>query len=205
MEMVVNSMKNYTTLHSLPISLLRQYVFCPRIPYYSELLGFNSNEPLWTEQGQKFHSDIESLIKRRLPSKFGLANPRFEKRMNVVSFELNLHGIVDYTFYNDEYVVPIEFKISGNKPTRGQELQLLAYGYALSEMKNLNFERGYFLFGNNKKPYSVFPSEEKKKDIIKIVNQIKNDQITMLLPESAASINKCTQCEFLNLCNDRNF
>ncbi|MCC5816494.1 MAG: CRISPR-associated protein Cas4 [Leptospira sp.] len=198
-------MKNSSTLHSIPISLLRQYIFCPRIPYFSEILGYRMQEPIWTEQGQSFHSELEKLIIRRIPEKFGFNNPSMEKRVNVVSEQLGLNGIVDFIFYNDTYVVPIEFKISGKKPTRGQELQLLAYGYALEEMKGLQFERGYFVMGSSKKPIAVFPNDFKRDEIINIRSSILQTYETMLMPESPASIHKCTQCEYLNLCNDRNF
>lgn len=205
MVMEANLMKNFSISPSIPISLLRQYIFCPRIPYFSELLGYKMQAPIWTEQGQDFHLDMEKLILRRIPTKYGMTNPKTQKRVNVISEKLELHGIVDFIFYNDKYVVPVEFKISGIKPSKGQELQLLAYGYALEEMKGLTFERGYFVMGSNKKPFPVFPSESKFNEVLSIKKLIIGDQATMLMPESSASISKCTQCEYLNLCNDRNF
>jgi CRISPR-associated exonuclease Cas4 len=205
MGMVLNSMKNYTISHSIPISLLRQYIFCPRIPYFSEILGYRIQEPLWTEQGQNFHVEMENLILRRIPGKFGFSKSNNKKRVNVISEKLGLNGIVDLIFFNDQYVVPVEFKTSGKKPTKGQELQLLAYGYALEEMKGLQFERGYFVMGRAKKPIPVFPSESKREEIIAIRDSILRNYETMLMPDSSASMLKCTQCEYLNLCNDRNF
>jgi CRISPR-associated exonuclease Cas4 len=162
-------------------------------------------QPLWTEQGQDFHVELEKQILRRIPKKFGFTNPYKQKRVNVISEKLGLNGIVDFIFYNEQYIVPVEFKISGKKPTKGQELQLLAYGYALEEMKNLKFERGYFVMGNGKIPIPVFPIESKRQEIINIQSEILRTYDTMLMPESAASLHKCTQCEYLNLCNDRNF
>jgi CRISPR-associated exonuclease Cas4 len=56
--------------YSLPISLIRQYCFCPRIPYFQELLKLNPKRPQWVKQGEKLHQQQQKVFKHRVKQNY---------------------------------------------------------------------------------------------------------------------------------------
>ncbi len=197
-------LKNETTLsYSLPISLLRQYCFCPRIPYYLELLQIKPSAPLWVQQGGEFHVTMENLLPRRTLHQFGLEGAEIRKNFNVKSERLRIHGILDFLLIADNAVVPLEIKTGSGSPTRGQVMQLAAYGFAAEEMLNKLFSFGFLINGKKGKNYRIERTSELEKDVEITIYNLNRDLHAMLLPESAAKASQCAQCEFISFCNDR--
>ena len=58
---------------SLPVSYIRQFCFCPRIPFLSVFLEIKPPSPLWVQDGVDFHEKAAMLQKRRKLSKFNLS------------------------------------------------------------------------------------------------------------------------------------
>ena len=58
---------------NLPVSMLRQYCFCPRIPYFYIARNITPVEKEWMSQGIEEHKRQEMLSKRRNLSRFGIS------------------------------------------------------------------------------------------------------------------------------------
>lgn len=188
---------------SVPISLLRQLHFCPRIVYFHEFMGMQPPEPLWVQQGSKHHDELEGLIKRRKMERFGLENARLQTRKSVESRTWRIHGIADALLESDTEVAPLEFKLGGKRPGRGHLVQLMAYGMASSEMTGKVFKQGFFLFGRKATPIRVANTADNRalfERSVKLLHQILTEG---LMPDSSATAHQCGQCEYLNHCNDR--
>ena len=136
--------------YSLPISTLRQMAFCPRIPYFNQILGLQIKYPIWTNQGIEFHKSMESLSKRRSLERFNLLATTKIYRANVSSTKLMMHGIADLILISSNSVYPVEFK-SNTSLTKGTVAQLIAYGIAAEETYGKKFSLGLILgSGHNK-------------------------------------------------------
>ena len=190
--------------YSLPISLIRQYCFCPRIVYFQELLKLNPPRPQWVKQGEKLHKNQQKVFKHRTLKRFGLENALQEFDVFVSSDTLNLHGIVDSILLNTTNVYPLEFKLPGLRPMQGQILQLVAYGILLAEKYNLLCEKGFILYEAKGKTQVIKFNKKQAQQVKNIRNKIFNDLEKSYLPDSPATKFQCTQCEYLNHCNDRN-
>ena len=64
-----------TEYSDLPISLLRQYCFCQRIPFLILVRGLTPPRGAWVSRGIDFHMAMNKLMKRRDLSRFGLTPP----------------------------------------------------------------------------------------------------------------------------------
>ena len=184
--------------------MLRQYAFCPRIPYYRFLLGQKNRSTVWMKQGEELQLRLEELLKRRKLSRFGMEGAKLRHRVSLESEILPLHGIADTILLSESEVVPLEIKLAGGAPTRGQKLQLLAYGLLAAEKYDRKFEQGYFLFG--KKAGHVFTlknTDELQADLKRVITGISDMMQAMSKPDSPASMAQCVQCEHLLECNDR--
>lgn len=191
------SMESY----SLPVNLIRQWCFCPRVVYYRELLNMVTIEPLWSIQGTNFHGREQQLFRRRNLTRFCLLEGKKRYSQNLKSSRLQLHGIADLLIETENSIHAIEFKCS-RVVKYAHRLQLCAYAMLAEE----NFEKPAgqaFILTENNRTYEVVVDSDLRSDVLKTRDEI----FTMLnkggKPSSSATVHQCTQCEYINNCNDR--
>ncbi len=191
-----------SSYESIPVSLIRQWCYCPRVVYYLELLNLKTEQPLWVKQGREFQQSEEEHWQRRNLSRFKLrAGSKF---FNVVlkCDELGMHGIADMVIDTEFLVYPVEFKLSPSPCKRGDVLQLTAYAMLLPKIFLKPSEKGYFVGGGNILHTVAFDSE-KRAEVISVVATIRKMLTLGKKPDSSASVYQCSACEYINYCNDR--
>ena len=195
-----------TDSFSVPVSLLRQYAFCPRIPFFYLIRNLHPPFRPWVKQGLGFHEKTQMLAKRRNLSRFGLAGAfTLEADVALKSETLHLHGICDAVLtLASGQMVPLEFKMKENcNLFYGSDLQLTAYAMLLEELRGQPVPFGFLLFGSKGKTLRIEFSEEIREKVRVITQKILTDCEEALMPSTAASDKQCSQCEYLNFCNDR--
>ena len=189
-------------LSNIPVNLIRQWCYCPRVVYYMELSKVAFHRPIWVQQGEKFHESEKQLWKRRNLSRFSLEKGKIYHNLTMKSEELGLHGIVDMAIETDTAVYPVEFKISANSKKRGDQLQLSAYAMLLEQHFSKPSVVG-FLAGTGKVLHTININEKNRQAVIDTVKKIRQMLKRGLKPESSASLAQCCVCEYINFCNDR--
>ena len=189
--------------YNLPVHLLRQYCFCPRIPYFLEVLDLPVTRPLWVRQGSLFHERQALLSKYRKLKRFGLDDAQMHFHPDLNSEEWRLHGVADLVLETVQHVYPVEFKTSFSSMSRGAIIQLIAYGEMSAEKWRKNFSKGFLLYADKGKVKEIHYNEAARHSLKKINGQVREILMTEQIPDSAASFSQCSQCEFLNYCNDR--
>src|SRR5437762_14071357 len=74
---------------------LKQFAYCPRIPFYQHVMGFNGKPTYKMQQGKIAQSAIEALEKRRRLREYGLSNGIRHFGISVVSNALGIAGKLD--------------------------------------------------------------------------------------------------------------
>ncbi|MGC8769717.1 MAG: CRISPR-associated protein Cas4 [Brevinematia bacterium] len=190
-------------MFEIPISLIRQYTFCPRIPYFI-LLGFgHPAEPLWVRQGSELHKESVHLFLRRTLVKFGLEKAEKKFYVKVYSKRYGLIGEIDMVLNDGKFIYPVEFKTYGHKPEKSHILQLTAYGICLEEVTGLSFKTGFIAYRDQNKVHRIDVDEKYRFKVIKITENIRKDLEKCIHPDTSATANQCVQCEWINFCNDR--
>ena len=115
-------------MYKLPIHLIRQYLFCPRVVYFLEVLAIPKAVPIWVKEGSEHHKAQEKLFKKRTLARFGLENTEFKQNISLNHKDFNFYGICDALIISSTNVYPVEIKLHGTKPTKAQKMQLIAYG-----------------------------------------------------------------------------
>lgn len=194
-----------TKLFNVPVSMLRQYCFCPRIPFFYLLRGLQPSAPPWTKQGDHYHRREVMLEKRRKLSRFGVSQENFRiiHEVKLYNADLGFHGICDAVIFAGEQIVPLEFKIAEAKPERGAILQLTAYAMLLEAREKRPIPKAFVLYGSRGKTLEVQITTEQKSAVMNVADTIRNSCDSALLPATTASDRQCSQCEFLNFCADR--
>ena len=101
----------------IPISLIRQYIFCPRIVYYNLLTNIKPIYPRQVSLGNEYHTLQDRLSKNRKFKKLNIKYDEFVLNKCIENKDLNICGIVDLAFLSKDEVTPIEFKFINTKKT----------------------------------------------------------------------------------------
>lgn len=187
---------------ALPISYLRQYLFCPRIPWFKMVEAFEPPMPSWVEQGKRWHQQQPALQKKRVLQ--GLHMPS-EHKPNawLESRRYGFYGYADEVISNDQQAVVVEYKHDKRPPTAAQRLQLVAYLICLQEHYQNHEIWGVLYKGDGKKQYRVDIRAEDTERTIQVAQAIRTNSQSHLLPDSSAQAAQCDQCQYLRYCNDR--
>ncbi len=188
---------------SIPLHLLRQYLFCPRIPYFTELIGIKPKSPLWVHQGTTHHTREFKRFDRRDLSKFGIAEPKLHFNVSLISTDLRVHGVADAVIIGPHEGAILEFKIERRSIHRGALLQLVGYSLVAEEMFKIPFKKGFFIFEHHNKSVEVKIDEQLRNEFTQALNKLRCMLDLSFIPVSSATEAQCGQCEFIQYCNDR--
>lgn len=196
-------MTSFDGMDSLPISLMRQFVFCPRIPWYIQNIDRDFKHPLWVEQGKAHEERREALMQKRPLFKAHQKSGYSQKfDVHVSNADLKIHGRVDVVLETKFETIPVEIKMRAQKPTRGHVLQLVGYALCLDN-RNFPVSRGIIITGQRQRRYEVPITENLKAEFLSVLEKLRATVNEPFLPHSSASIAKCLQCEYQNQCQDR--
>lgn len=187
---------------SIPINLIRQWCYCPRVVFYQELLTMAVKRPRWVQQGSDFHQHEEKLWRRRDLSRFNLESGERYHNLSLASKKLGLHGIADMGIETEDQVFAIEFKLTAHAQKRGDVLQLTAYAMLMEEHFKKTAKVG-IIVGKGKKLYKISMTNTLREAVIDTAHKIRQMLLRGLKPESDATVTQCCNCEYLNHCNDR--
>ncbi|GIX41410.1 MAG: hypothetical protein KatS3mg129_1143 [Leptospiraceae bacterium] len=188
----------------LPISFFREFFFCKRIPYFYFRNINNESKALFYKQGVEFQIEKIKNLKKRLIKNLNFPDGKLYYNKNVFSNNYKIYGICDLFIETTDNIYPVEIKILTKRVRKGHIFQVYAYGLCLEEMLNKTFNKGFLLYGKRAKIYYIERNKELDEEFKNIYNKILELICMNYLPSSSATIHQCAQCEFLNLCNDRN-
>lgn len=196
-----------TNCFNLPVSFIRQFCFCRRIPYLQIGVGINPPKAGWVSKGIDMHLEIDRLMQRRNLSRLGIDGEYdLMQEVSLCSEKLKMHGVCDgYVQSKDgRIIIPFEIKSNVNASLgRGEVLQLCAYSMLLEEKLGVFINVGMLLYGKRSKLVKVIISPELRNQVLNIVKKIEEDICVGIMPDTDATEAKCAQCEFFNFCADR--
>lgn len=192
---------------SIPVSMLRQYCFCPRIPYFYLVRQLPAVEQPWVKIGLDEHKRQELLLKRRNLSRYGIngeSNWKIFNNVELYSESLCMHGICDSVVQSSEGTFILEFKNSESVSSNlGARIQLAAYSMLYEQKYDCEIKKGFIIYGAKAKTFEVSIDSTIRTKVINTRNCIIESTSKGHIPSSSASENKCSQCEFFNFCSDR--
>lgn len=190
-------------ISTLPVSIIRQHCFCPRIPVFLEIYKLHPATPLWVKEGLSYHEKREKLSKYK-PFKTIFSeknNIKFSQYLK--SEKYRIHGIIDCLILKQDEIIPVEFKIKFNSSNKGSIIQLCAYSLIITEQYKQNINYGYIISEKYAKISNIIFSNEIQKQTLKKIDEVFQNLNSGLLPHSSATEAQCSQCEYINYCNDR--
>lgn len=198
-------MPNKQTHDMIKVTDIKQYVYCPRIIYYTYVMPVEKKISFKMEYGREQHLELDRLEKRRRFASYGFSEGKRIFHLSVASERLGLIGIIDMVIeaYNDRMKAyyPVEFKNTSNRLQLNHKYQLTAYAMLLEEWCEKPVSGG-FIYTIPSKDIKLLPITQDMKDYVKrIIGAIHHIVQDESYPE-VRSLKRCRDCEYKNYCAD---
>ena len=123
----------------LPISLVAEYVYCPRSAWLSHNAGtFRANE--YTVDGELIHRRVHTTGSNQREGR------KQFRRVSLFSRRLGLIGYADLVEQEGDHYYPVEFKRGKSRNRQTHRVQLCAQALCLEEMLHQQIATAYMYY-----------------------------------------------------------
>lgn len=183
----------------LSVSDVKQYLYCPRIPYFQHVMPVPRPVTYKMKHGTLQHIELDRLEKRRGLRSYGLRTGERLFHLAVSSPALELHGILDlvirYEVEGETRYLPDEFKYQEGRVYTNVKYQLTAYAMMLEEQYQTSISEGFVYFIPTKSFRRVTITEEMRTHVRHTLSAIRRMFQTESFP-APLSRSRCTDCEY---------
>ncbi len=203
-------------LLTLTATDVRQWVYCPRIVYYTYCLKVKRPVTYKMEEGTLQHERVTELEARRTLRSYGLRREdeaHREFRVALYSARLGLSGLLDMAIVTPHEIIPVEYK--DNTPAHSlqgkqavpvvaltHKYQLTAYALLAEEKFGKPVRRGFVHYIPTKQSREVLITAEMRAHVVDIQGEIRRMLANEGLPAPTPQRARCRECEFRRFCGD---
>jgi CRISPR-associated exonuclease Cas4 len=186
----------------LRASDLRQYLYCPRVVYFSHVVPVSRVETFKMHAGRDAEREHSRLERRRTLVRYGLDVGERAYSVPVTCAALGVTGIVDEVIYAPHGPVPVEVKFTEGGVAFGHRVQLAAYAMALEESSGRPVHRAFVHLVPRARVEAVTIDEKLRAATRDVVRRIRELIAGALFPPPADRPAKCDGCELRCFCGD---
>lgn len=187
---------------ALRVSDLKQWVYCPRIVFFSYVMPVDRQGTFKMAHGHKAEEAIDQLEKRRKLTEFGLAEGKRRFHFWCNSKQLGLSGKLDLLIDAPEGLFPVDFKFSESQVHENHIIQLAGYALLLEERFQRPVEQGFIFLIPREEIVPVPLTSERKQAVHSTIEIIRQTIGREAMPEPTEVRARCDDCEYRNYCGD---
>ena len=181
---------------------LKQFAYCPRIPFYEHAMGFHGKQTYKMNQGKAAQDAIESLERRRRFREYGLTEGKRHFGVSLFSQTLGIAGKMDLVIETGDSCYPVDFKYTTGRPHHNHLLQLAGYSLLLQEQIGKPVPAGFIFIIADDVTFRFAMTDqllgEARSALTQMHRMISNEEF----PEPTTVRARCTDCEYRNFCAD---
>src|SRR5712692_10412144 len=157
----------------LTVTDLKQWAYCPRIPYYHHVMPVEFARTYKMERGRDVEAAVQAMEKRRGFRRYGLE--RGERRFGVWlhSAALELSGQLDMLIVAADACYPVDFKDTEGGVRYNHRVQLAAYALLVEENFAQPVPRAFIYLIPSRQLVSVTLVEKEKDQVMRAVAEIR--------------------------------
>ncbi len=186
----------------LRVSDVKQYVYCPRIPYYHNVLPVERKVTYKMQAARVEHEVLDRLEKRRSLVKYGLDLGERRFHVPLYSPRLGLHGLLDCLVVTPAGHFPVEFKVTSGEPAVGHKYQLVAYAMLVEECMRVTVRHGFLVLVPGRRIVEVPIMPGARLHVKRLLGAVRRLVEAGRLPAATRVRGRCTDCEYRNYCLD---
>ncbi|MDX1993571.1 MAG: CRISPR-associated protein Cas4 [bacterium] len=186
---------------AVPISLLKQYIYCPRVVYYETCTPKVRPTTYKMEAGNDAHDRERSRAARRTLFAYHAAGGERHFDVRILSAKLSLSGLVDEVVIAPEEAIVVDYKMA-DWAGDNHLIQLAAYALLVEEAFRLPVRRGFIYLMKARQFEEVAIDEALRNSVLETLQNIQRIRYYEYMPPPVEAKNKCLSCEFRRFCND---
>jgi CRISPR-associated exonuclease Cas4 len=186
----------------LTVTDLKQWVYCPRVPYYHHVMPVEIARTYKMERGRDVEAAVQAMEKRRGFRRYGLE--RGERRFGVWlhSAALELSGKLDLLIVTADACYPVDFKDTEGGVRYNHGIQLAAYAVLIEE----NFARpvpiAFVYLVPSRQLVTVSVGAKEREEVTRAIAEMRRVIEQENMPGPTPVRARCVACEFRNYCAD---
>jgi CRISPR-associated exonuclease Cas4 len=187
----------------LRVTDLKQFVYCPRIVYYTYCLPLVRPVTFKMEAGVESHDKAAADEHRRSLRAYGLRSGERRFDVALTSERLGLSGRIDLVIVTEEgLAIPVDYKLSKHEPPEHYCLQLAAYAELIDENWHVKVQGGFIYRLPLRKAEAVAITVQRRAVVRKQCAQMRQMIVSQEMPDATSKRGRCVNCEFRRFCND---
>ena len=181
---------------------LRQFVYCPRVVYYTWVEPVRPPATFLMQRGQRIEEEFTRLEPRRTLARYGLEEARRHFGMSMTGLDLGLTGKCDLVLEAPDRVAVVEFKATASALFENQRVQLAAYALLAERHFHRPCPLGFVILKDRKLMPGVEIGAGLREQVIELLGRIRMLIHDPVLPPPTPVRARCTGCEYRNFCGD---
>lgn len=181
---------------------VKQYVYCPRIIYYTYVLPVERVRTFKMDVGREEHAALERLEARRTLARYGLDAGQRRFRVPLSSKRLGLSGVLDLLVESPQGLFPVEYKFTEARMGAHHKYQLLAYCLLVEEAFGVPVRRAFVYLVPREQVVPVLVTDSARLHTRRILGAVRGLIEEGKFPSVRWHPARCRDCEFLNYCSD---
>ncbi len=186
----------------LIVTDVKQFAYCPRIPYYRYVMPVRHRKTYPMEHGKAVQAAVEALEKRRGFRRYGVAEGTRRFGLSLRSDRLGLTGRLDLLIETAEACFPVDFKDSEGPVRRNHRIQLAAYALLVEDCLAKPVPAGFIYRVPAKDLVGVEIRAADREFAAVAISRIRHSVIAESVPQPTDVRNRCVACEYRNYCAD---
>lgn len=186
----------------LRVSDLKQYLYCPRIIYFTYVAPVRRKLTHKMEHGKQEHAELDRLEKRRKLVEYGLDQGERRFHVPLYSERLGLRGELDLLVISPKGHFPVEYKYTSGPAALNHKYQLAAYALLVEESFGVPVRRGFIYLIQGKRLREVEVTPNVREHLRRTLGAIRNLVALERMPALSRSYHRCRDCEYRKYCGD---
>jgi CRISPR-associated exonuclease Cas4 len=195
---------NELPLHVLRVSDLRQWVYCPRVAWWTHVCPVAKLESFKMKQGLLKERRLQRLQKRRTFRSFGLNGGMGAVECNVSLFSsrLQLSGRLDLLLRWGASRFPVEVKFTRGPARLNHRLQLAGYALLIEDEYGLHVPHGYVVRLPDDTVDRIEIDDPLRELTLKTMDALRTMIRREQMPPASPCLACCVDCEYRLFCGD---
>lgn len=181
---------------------LKQWAYCPRIPFYRYVLPVRPAPTYKMQRGKHIQAAVEALERRRGFRAYGMRAGERRFGLWLHSERLGLSGKLDLLILTPDACYPVDFKDTEGGPRRNHRLQLAAYALLAEEAFERPAPDGFIYLVPEKRVVGLELGEADRHEVREAIREMRRMIRQEELPPPTTVRRRCPGCEFRNYCRD---
>lgn len=184
------------------ISDLRQWVYCPRVVWWTQVCPVGKYVSYKMQQGLLKERRLQRLQKRRTLHAFGLLEGRAECNVELYSPTLGLAGRLDLLIKTGPLRIPVEIKFTRGPAQMNHRVQLAGYALLLENLYGVSVPHGYVMRLPDNTVEKILIDLELRELTSRTILALRATIRDEIMPPANPLMAKCSDCEYRIFCGD---